>query len=637
FLRDNSCTVEFDPFGFSVKDFITRRVLLRCVITGDLYPVMKPSTIPHAFLTNQYTWYQRLRHPGSKVLRRLVSSDSISCNKEKLPILCHAYTNHKLGPRATPSIFLGHAANHFGYHCLDLNTNKSIISCHVTFYETVFLFPSTKSTAIHSYDFLDDSTDLISTIIRTAPITPVSAPVHTPQVDVPTPPTPPPPPTPQSVPQIVPKHAPDPTNDSLTVSIHPMVTRSRVGTTRPNPCYAGHVSTISPLPRSYKEAFNEPNWQNAMFNEYNAIIKNKTWTSVPRPDGANIVCCMWLFRHKFFADGTLSQYKARLVSNGSTQVEGVDIDETFSLVVKPGTIWTVLSLAISQHWPIHQLDVKNAFLHGDLAETVYMHQPTDGIVLIASSDRLLQQILASLHREFSMTDLGALNYFLRILVTRDSSDMFLSQCKYAMEILKHAHMYLTSTRPDITYDVQQVCLYLHDPHEPHFFALKRNLRAEAGYRSVANAIDETCWIQNLLCELHTPLSSATIVYCDNVSAVYLSSNPYADIFTKGLPSALFDGFRDSLSVFCTPAPTAGTKEEQRNTRASEHKGRNLANISAAEISDLKTILKDFYQSFEDDVALPVELTKARSHCRSVMYRMPTPSLISSKHAWELEG
>ncbi|GKB91299.1 ribonuclease H-like domain-containing protein [Tanacetum coccineum] len=84
---------------------------------------------------------------------------------------------------------------------------------------------------------------------------------------------------------------------------------------------------------------------------------------------------MWLFRHKYLADNTLSHYKARLVANGSPQIEGIDVDETFSPVVKPGTIRTVLSLATSRHWPIHQLDVKNAFLHGDLSETVYMHPP----------------------------------------------------------------------------------------------------------------------------------------------------------------------------------------------------------------------------------------------------------------------
>ncbi|GKC42101.1 ribonuclease H-like domain-containing protein [Tanacetum coccineum] len=154
-----------------------------------------------------------------------------------------------------------------------------------------------------------------------------------------------------------------------------MVTRFRVGTNRPTERLNLHVSSVSPLPKSYRDAFNDPNWQNAMRDEYTALIKNKTWTLVPRPPDTNIVRCMWLFRHKYLADGTLSRYKARLVANGSTQLEGVDVDETFSPVVKPGTIRTVLSLAASRHWPIHQLDVKNAFLHGDLSETVYMHQP----------------------------------------------------------------------------------------------------------------------------------------------------------------------------------------------------------------------------------------------------------------------
>ncbi|GKC32452.1 ribonuclease H-like domain-containing protein [Tanacetum coccineum] len=154
-----------------------------------------------------------------------------------------------------------------------------------------------------------------------------------------------------------------------------MVTHFRVGSNRTPKRLNLHVASISPLSKSYTNAFNYPNWQNAMCDEYNALIKNNTWTLVPLPTDANIVRCMWLFHHKLLADGTLSRYKASLVANVSTQLEGIDVDETFSLVVKPETIRTILSLVTSRHWPVHQLDVNNAFLHGDLSKTIYMHQP----------------------------------------------------------------------------------------------------------------------------------------------------------------------------------------------------------------------------------------------------------------------
>ena len=154
-----------------------------------------------------------------------------------------------------------------------------------------------------------------------------------------------------------------------------MVTRFRVGSNRPTQRFTFNMSTISPLPKSYTHASRDPNWHSAMIDEYITLIKNHTWILVPRPQDANIVRSMWLFRHKHNADGSLSRYKAHLVANGSTQLTGVDVDETFSPVVKLATIRTVLSLAISRHWPVHQLDVKNAFLHGSLSETVYMHQP----------------------------------------------------------------------------------------------------------------------------------------------------------------------------------------------------------------------------------------------------------------------
>lgn len=113
-----------------------------------------------------------------------------------------------------------------------------------------------------------------------------------------------------------------------------------------------------------------------MQDEYDALMTNGTWTLVPPPLGANIVSGKWIFRHKYNSDGSLARHKARWVVRGFTQQPGIDYDETFSPVVKPATIRVVLSLALSKSWPIHQLDVKNAFLHGNLNEEVYSQQPS---------------------------------------------------------------------------------------------------------------------------------------------------------------------------------------------------------------------------------------------------------------------
>ncbi|GJW66457.1 ribonuclease H-like domain-containing protein [Tanacetum coccineum] len=232
-----------------------------------------------------------------------------------------------------------------------------------------------------------------------------------------------------------------------------------------------------------------------------------------------------------------------------------------------------------------------------------------------------------------MTDLGPLNYFLGISATRTISSIFLSQTKYATEILERAQMlncnpcrtpvdtekklgpegspvtdptlyrslvgalqYLTFTRPDLSYAVQHYFGLLYHNLLPTLMLTGQDtlsrFSAEAKYRWVANAVVETSWIRNLLRELHTPLFTATLVYCDNVSVVYMFANPvqhqrtkhieidihyvrdkvaaghvrvlhvpsrfqYAYIFTKGPPYPLFTDFRSSLSVRKSPAPTAG--------------------------------------------------------------------------------
>ncbi|GJV35056.1 ribonuclease H-like domain-containing protein [Tanacetum coccineum] len=355
-----------------------------------------------------------------------------------------------------------------------------------------------------------------------------------------------------------------------------------------------------------------------MYDEYNALVNNGTWLLVPRPAGVTMVRFMWLFKHKFHVDGTLSRYKARLIANGSSHQLGVDFDETFSPVVKPTTIRTVLSLAVSRKWLIHQLDVKNAFLSGDLSKTLYMHQPpdfvdarqgsqvaylllyVDDIILTVSFPTLLQHLIDSLHREFDMTDLGALNYFLGISVVRHSTCLFLSQRNSA-----DLPLYARSARA--TFSCSQAYLAICSGSTSGYYVfLGDNLltwsvkrqhtlsrsSAKAEYRGVANIVAETAWLSNLLRELHSPLSTTTLVYCDNVSAVYISANPvqhqrtkhieidihfvrdmvtagqvrvlyvpsrfqYTDIFIKGLPSALFEEFRSSLSVRPPPALTAG--------------------------------------------------------------------------------
>ncbi|XP_035838179.1 uncharacterized mitochondrial protein AtMg00810-like [Helianthus annuus] len=240
----------------------------------------------------------------------------------------------------------------------------------------------------------------------------------------------------------------------------------------------------------------------------------------------------------------------------------------------------------------------------------YLLLYVDDIILTASDATLLTSIITMLSREFAMSDLGPLHHFLGITVTRHSHGLFLSQSQYARDILHRANMtgckpcatpcdtasklsatdgapiedgslyrslagalqYLTFTRPDITYAVQQgtleygihistssstaltaysdadwggcpdsrrstsgYCIFTGD--NLISWSSKRQptiswSSAEAEYRGVANAVAETSWLRNLLLELRVPVLKATIVYCDNVSAVYLSANPVQHQRTK---------------------------------------------------------------------------------------------------------
>lgn len=140
------------------------------------------------------------------------------------------------------------------------------------------------------------------------------------------------------------------------------------------------TATKHPLPADIEpsivaQALSIPHWRNAMTNEFTALQRHDTWELVPPPPNANIIGCKWVFRIKRNPDGSIEKYKARLVAKGFHQRPGVDFKETFSPVIKPATIRTVLTLAVFSGWSIRQLDVSNAFLHGHLDILVYMTQP----------------------------------------------------------------------------------------------------------------------------------------------------------------------------------------------------------------------------------------------------------------------
>lgn len=333
---------------------------------------------------------------------------------------CLCYPNqiataaHKLAPRSVACVLLGYPPDHRGYRCLDLDSRRVITSRHVVFDEAVFPFrapAATPSSPVLSHvPCTDDDTPLLfgrSTPRRHPPVSSSlgsSGPSPSPIQDahdapdthaaasspVPRQPAPPDASTstscpprgststgqstespsttvPSSPPAALPVRAPP---------AHHMVTRARAGVFKPNPRYAmAAAENISPIPSSARAALQDPNWRRAMEAEFHALQANRTWKLVDKPPCAHIITGKWVFKHKFLPDGTLERYKARWVVRGFKQRQGIDFQETFTPVVKPASIRTVLAIAASKRWPTRQLDVSNAFLHGRLDEHVFCQQP----------------------------------------------------------------------------------------------------------------------------------------------------------------------------------------------------------------------------------------------------------------------
>ncbi|KAK2413561.1 putative mitochondrial protein [Trifolium repens] len=641
---------------------------------------------------------------------------------------CLAYAstikNHrtKFDTRARKCIFLGYRDGTKGYFLYDIISHEFFVSRNVIFYETIFPLSkkniSDTSTCTPNLDM--DSQDLepitllpndtnIPTDIRPNNIpTPndTSMPNDTTPTSV-SPNEPAPAPIRQST-RI--KYRPGYLQDyhcnllaSSSPSFHQkqstMFPLSSVLTYEQcSPPYKQFCLSISSIiePKTFTQASKHNCWITAMQEEINALTATNTWSIVDLPKGKVPIGCKWVYKVKYHADGSIERYKARLVAKGYTQLEGVDYFDTFSPVAKLTTVRTLLALASVKGWYLEQLDVNNAFLHGDLHEEIFMSLPpgmyihnsdtettkvcklqksiyglkqasrqwysklseslisfgymqsssdfslftkfnessftallvyVDDIVLAGNDISEIQNVKSFLNDRFKIKDLGPLRYFLGLEVARSKQGILLNQRKYTLELLEDSGnlaakssltpydislklqnsdsplyndetqyrrligrlIYLTTTRPDISFVVQQLSQFVSQPRQVHYHAAIRVLQylktapakglfysatsdlklssfadsdwatcpttrksvtgycvflgssliswkskkqstvskssTEAEYRALASLTCELQWLMYLFKDLHISFSSPASVYCDNKSAIYLAHNP----------------------------------------------------------------------------------------------------------------
>ncbi|RDY13570.1 hypothetical protein CR513_01484, partial [Mucuna pruriens] len=179
------------------------------------------------------------------------------------------------------------------------------------------------------------------------------------------------------------------------------------------------------------------------------LEQSGTWELVSLPTSKKAVGCRWVFTIKVAPNDTVDCLKSRLVAKGYTQVYGLDYGDTFSLIAKITTIRLLLAMATIRHWPLHQLDIKNAFLHGDLDEEIYMEQPPGFVAqresgLVCKLRRSLYGLKQSPRAwfgKFSQTkDIRHIKYFLGIEVAQSKEGIVISQRKYAFDILQETSM-----------------------------------------------------------------------------------------------------------------------------------------------------------------------------------------------------
>ena len=477
------------------------------------------------------------------------------------------HERHKLTAQYVMCVFLGYDIPHKGYVCYDPHASRIRVSRNVIFFENQYFFPShvqLSSASVYLLPIFSESPIIVERFKpgfvyerRSQHESGSTSFVPPSDLDL----------------------APDPAPSSTTLC---RSTRS----SRPPNWYGflslvSLVATLSPIsiPSCYKQAMEHECWQIEMQAEIQALEENHTWDIIPCPPTIKPIGSKWVFSVKLRFDGSLDRYKARLLALGNKQKYGVDYEETFAPVDKMTTVRTILAIAASQSWQLHQMDVNNAFLQGDLQKEIYMKLPSsmttssphdvcklrrslyglnqaprawlekfhstllsfsftqsqydsslflhtstsdivillvyvDDIIITGTDYGLITKLQQLLHATFHMKDLGQLTYFLGLEVHYRSHGLFVNQHKYIQDLITLARLedtssvdtpikvnvkyrkdegdlmdeptfyrclvrsliYLTTTRPDISYVVHRVSQFMSYPRHLHLVVVRRIIR-----------------------------------------------------------------------------------------------------------------------------------------------------------------
>ncbi|GKU99951.1 hypothetical protein SLEP1_g12725 [Rubroshorea leprosula] len=408
---------------------------------------------------------------------------------------------------------------------------------------------------------------------------------------------------------------------------HPMVTRAQNNIFKPKQLFhtTPTLATTSLKPTCVSQALKEPVWRQAMSEEFTALVRQGTWELVPPTPDQHLIGCKWVFRVKRGKDGSIEHYKARLVAKGFHQRPGFDYFNTFSPVIKPTTIRTILSLADSTR--------------------LYFLVYVDDILLIGNDSGLLRSLVHKMGQCFSLKDLGPLTFFLGIEVIQTHARLLLSQHKYILDILCRANMddakpvstplpssanlsslagsalsngseyrrilgslqYLTLTWPDISFAPS---LSLHAYSDSDWVgdrdssisttgyvvflgsnpiswrASKQRAVArsstEAKYRALAATTSKLIWVRNLLSELGVFHIAIDLHFVrDLVDRGFLhvshisTRDQFADGFTKPLSSARFCLLRSKLGIVDSSSVLRGRYQINPSSSQKETKSHHI--------------------------------------------------------------